>query len=74
MRNKGRRVTPPAQPATPPLPPPVDVNEVVSTMTITLHRNGRLNVNGPIGDKIRSYGMLHTAMDVVRDFKAPEEK
>ena len=68
MKRKGRRVTPPA--TVPPTPPAPAADEVASLMTITLFTNGRLTVNGPIDNKIRSYGMLQTAMDVVRDYKA----
>lgn len=75
MRKRNRKTPPPVSPVAPTQTPAAaeelgagDPNEIVSTMTITLSRSGRLDVNGPIGNKIRAYGMLQTAIEVVRDY------
>lgn len=39
------------------------------TVTITLESDGKVNVNGPLGDKVLMYGLLGLAHDLVKDFK-----
>ena len=39
-------------------------------LTITLDQ-GRVNVNGPLGDKVFCYGLLEAAKDAIRDYQAP---
>lgn len=40
------------------------------TLEIVLGADGKLNVNGPLGDKVLCYGMLGLAKDVVRTYDA----
>ena len=46
------------------------MNERV-TVTIVLEPDGKVNVNGPLGDKVLMYGLLGIAHDLVKDFKPP---
>lgn len=41
------------------------------TLTISITQDGKINVIGPLHDKVLCYGLLEAARDVVRDFKAP---
>ena len=41
-------------------------------LVITLHVDGKLNVNGPLANKLLCYGMLEQARDVVRNFEEPK--
>jgi hypothetical protein len=36
--------------------------------------NGRIQVTGPIADKVLAYGMLEAAKDAVRDYSATQER
>ena len=38
------------------------------TMTITIDDTGNINVNGPIDNKMVSYGMLEAARDAIYDY------
>jgi hypothetical protein len=46
------------------------MNERV-TVTIVLEPDGKVNVNGPLSDKVLMYGLLGLAHDLVKDFKQP---
>lgn len=39
-------------------------------LLITLGPDGVVNVNGPIGNKVLCYGLLESAKDAIRNFKA----
>ena len=45
-----------------------DPNEVVRRITISLKRNGNLDVEGNIADKVHAYGMLEAAKDIIADW------
>ncbi len=80
MRNAPRGPKKPQVLPTPPQAVEADPNEVVATITLQLTRGGNLNVSGNIGDKVRAYGMLAVAKDVIGDWhilqaaKAPATK
>lgn len=38
-------------------------------LTIILHPNGNVDVNGPLQDKILCYGLLEIAKDLIRNYK-----
>lgn len=40
--------------------------EPLHTITIRLYEGGKLNVEGPVQDKLLTYGMLQLAMEAVR--------
>lgn len=40
-------------------------------LVITLSPDGKLNVGGPLANKLLCYGMLEQARDVVRQFEEP---
>ncbi len=37
-------------------------------MTIVLMSDGRIHVNGPIGDRVLAYGMLECAREVIHEY------
>jgi hypothetical protein len=43
-------------------------------LTITIEDDGRINVNGPINDKLLSYGMLECARDAIKDHAAKNQQ
>jgi len=38
-------------------------------LMITMKQDGQVSVTGPINNKVICYGMLQTAVDLVRDFE-----
>lgn len=44
------------------------VNPII---TIGINAEGKLEVQGPINNKIKCYGFLEAAKDIVRDYEAP---
>ena len=51
-----------------------EMPDAVVAILITLDKNGVVNVNGPLVDKVLCYGLLERAKDIVRIYKATEEK
>lgn len=41
-------------------------------LVITIEDNGAVNVQGPIKDKLRAYGMLEVAKDAINEFHAQQ--
>ena len=39
--------------------------QVKAVLTITMFDDGSISVNGPIGDKVLSYGLLESARDAI---------
>lgn len=45
---------------------PIETKDIV--LKITLTTEGKMNLEGPIQDKILSYGMLQSAMELIAEF------
>ena len=41
-------------------------------LIIVLEQDGKINVNGPIGDKLLCYGMLECAKSAIKDYVPPQ--
>lgn len=37
-------------------------------ITITLHKDGQITMDGPLGNKVLCYGLLEIAKDLVRNY------
>ena len=42
---------------------------LVAEITITMFKDGTVNVRGPLEDRLLCYGLLEGARDVVREFR-----
>lgn len=45
------------------------MNRPTVQILITLHPDGRIDVAGPVQDKLFCYGLIECAKDVIRDYK-----
>jgi hypothetical protein len=46
---------------------------VLATLTIELNAAGKVNVTGPLANRMLAYGMLETARDVIAAFQADQK-
>jgi hypothetical protein len=48
--------------------------DVIAQVTVTMTADGKVNVNGPMENKILCYGLLEMAKEVIVAFNAAQEK